>query len=53
MSVPMGAWLFGRLVSIGYSPVEVVSALVKVQAIVVLDGGARRSAYRFFASLHA
>jgi uncharacterized SAM-binding protein YcdF (DUF218 family) len=42
MSMPMGAWLFGRLVSVGYSPVEDPSALVKVQAIVVLDGSTRR-----------
>ena len=34
--------MLGRLVSIGYSPVEDQSALADVQAIVVLDGGTAR-----------
>ena len=42
MSMPMGAWLLGRLVSAGYSsPVE-RSELADVQAIVVLDANTIR-----------
>src|SRR5450759_4006822 len=42
MSMPMGAWLLGRLVSAGYSsPVE-RSELADVQAIVVLDANTNR-----------
>jgi uncharacterized SAM-binding protein YcdF (DUF218 family) len=41
-SMPLGALMLGRLVSIGYSPVDEPSLLADVQAIVVLDGGTRR-----------
>ena len=42
MSMPMGAWLLGQLISAGYSsPVE-QSELVGVQAIVVLDASTNR-----------
>lgn len=42
MSMPMGAWLLGRLVSAGYSsPVE-RSELADIQAIVVLDANTIR-----------
>ena len=38
MSMPVGAWMLGRVVSIGYSPADDLSLLAGVQAIVVLDG---------------
>ena len=42
MSMPVGAWLLGRLVSMGYTPLIEQSVLANVQAIVVLDGGSMR-----------
>ena len=42
MSLPMGAWLLGRLVSAGYSSLVSRSDLADVQAIVVLDANTIR-----------
>lgn len=42
MSMPMGAWLLGRLVSTGYSSLIEQSELANVQAIVVLDASTNR-----------
>lgn len=42
MSMPMGAWWLGRLVSTGYSSLIEPSELAKVQAIVVLDASTNR-----------
>ena len=42
MSMPMGAWLLGRLVSAGYSSSVERSELADVQAIVVLDANTNR-----------
>lgn len=42
MSMPMGAWLLGRLASTGYSSRVEQSALAGVQAIVVLDANTNR-----------
>jgi len=41
ISMPVGAWLVGRVVSSGYEPLE-LAGLAGVAAIVVLDGGAAR-----------
>jgi uncharacterized SAM-binding protein YcdF (DUF218 family) len=38
MSVPAGAWVIGRAVSAGYTPIEDAFSAKGIQAIVVLDG---------------
>ena len=42
MSMPMGAWFLGRLVSIGYPPIIDASEIEDIDTIVVLDGGTLR-----------
>ena len=42
MSMPVGAWLLGQLVSMGYSPLIAKSELANAQAIVVLDASTMR-----------
>lgn len=42
MSMPVGAWALGKLVSAGYSPLVERSEMVGIQAIVVLDAATAR-----------